>query len=158
LKIGLISDTHDNLPKIKSAVSFFQKNRVNLILHAGDFVAPFAVREFTSCGIEFKGVFGNNDGEKIEILKMAQGRIFFPPLSLDLNGFSVFITHNIDLIKGVNLQSYNLVLYGHTHKSYIKEHNGSFIVNPGEGCGVLSGEATVGLLDLKREKLDIVKI
>lgn len=158
MKIGLISDTHDNLSMIKSAVAFFKKNRVNIILHAGDFVAPFSVKEFLSSGIDFKGVFGNNDGEKEHILSIGKGRIFHPPLILNLNGFTVFITHNIDLIKGVNFQSYNLVLYGHTHKSQIKEHSNGWIVNPGEGCGILTGEATAGLLDLKKGKLDIAKI
>lgn len=158
MKIGLISDTHDNIVKIRSAILFFKKSRVNLIIHAGDFIAPFAVREFISCGIDFKGVFGNNDGEKKQILSMASNKIFLPPLSLNLNGFSVFVTHNIDLIEGINFQNYNLVLYGHTHRPHVKEHNGGWIVNPGEGCGVLSGEATAALLDTKSEKLDIVKI
>jgi len=43
--IGLMSDSHDNLPKIKQAVEFFNKKKVKLVLHAGDFVAPFVVRE-----------------------------------------------------------------------------------------------------------------
>jgi putative phosphoesterase len=36
--IGIISDTHDNLPAIKRAVDLFNEKNVDLVLHAGDFV------------------------------------------------------------------------------------------------------------------------
>ncbi|HCL90984.1 MAG TPA: YfcE family phosphodiesterase, partial [Candidatus Atribacteria bacterium] len=46
MKIGIISDTHDNLPKIKKAVGIFNREKVELVLHAGDFVSPFTFLEF----------------------------------------------------------------------------------------------------------------
>ena len=39
MKLGIISDTHDNLPAIAAAVEIFKKARVQAILHAGDYVA-----------------------------------------------------------------------------------------------------------------------
>lgn len=62
--IGALSDTHDNLPKIEKAVKFFNKKKVDFVLHAGDFVAPFAVDRLNKLSCEWLGVFGNNDGEK----------------------------------------------------------------------------------------------
>jgi len=35
MKIGIISDTHDNLPQIKKAVEIFNREKVELVLHAG---------------------------------------------------------------------------------------------------------------------------
>jgi len=37
--IGIISDTHDNLPEIEKAVKLFNQKKVGFVLHAGDFVA-----------------------------------------------------------------------------------------------------------------------
>ncbi len=46
MNIGIISDTHDNLALIKKAVTFFNGEKVDLVLHAGDFVSPFTALEF----------------------------------------------------------------------------------------------------------------
>ncbi len=37
--LGIISDSHDNLPKLKKAVTLFNKKNVSLVLHAGDYIA-----------------------------------------------------------------------------------------------------------------------
>jgi len=42
LLLGIISDSHDNLPKIESAVARLNNLGVDLVLHAGDYCAPFA--------------------------------------------------------------------------------------------------------------------
>jgi predicted phosphodiesterase len=46
--IGILSDTHDNLNAIRRAVSFFRDAGCRLIIHAGDFVAPFAAKELAA--------------------------------------------------------------------------------------------------------------
>jgi len=70
MKIGIISDTHDNLLQIKKAVDIFNQEKVDLVLHAGDFVSPFTALEFKNLNCSLKGVFGNNDGDKILLRKM----------------------------------------------------------------------------------------
>ena len=44
IKIGIIADTHDNLPNIEKAVETFNKGNIDLLFHAGDFVSPFTAR------------------------------------------------------------------------------------------------------------------
>ena len=46
LLLGIISDSHDNLPKIDAAVAKLNASRVDLVLHAGDYCAPFAALRF----------------------------------------------------------------------------------------------------------------
>jgi putative phosphoesterase len=60
LKIGVISDTHDNLDSIKRAVAYFAEN-VEIIVHAGDVIAPFSAKIFKEADIPVYGVLGNND-------------------------------------------------------------------------------------------------
>ncbi len=57
--VGILSDSHDNLDGIKSAVRVFLDAGCTLVLHAGDFVAPFAARELQALGGRIKAVFGN---------------------------------------------------------------------------------------------------
>jgi len=44
LKLGILSDTHDNVPQVRKAVALFNREMVDLVLHAGDYVAPFSVK------------------------------------------------------------------------------------------------------------------
>ena len=59
MKIGIISDTHDNIENIQKAVKEFNNRHVEIVLHAGDFVSPIAVESFA--GIKLVGILGNND-------------------------------------------------------------------------------------------------
>ena len=59
MKIGLISDTHDNIENILKAVRKFNSRRVDIVLHAGDFVSPIVLESFA--GIKLVGILGNND-------------------------------------------------------------------------------------------------
>ena len=59
MKIGLIWDTHDNIDNILKAVREFNSRRVDIVLHAGDFVSPMTVESFA--GIKLVGILGNND-------------------------------------------------------------------------------------------------
>jgi putative phosphoesterase len=59
MKIGLISDTHDNIENIRKAIREFNEKNVDLVLHAGDFSSPIAVESFA--GVKLVGVLGNND-------------------------------------------------------------------------------------------------
>ena len=75
MKIGIISDTHDNVPKVKEAVTIFNEEGVDLVIHAGDYIAPFAVAPLNNLKCDYVGVFGNNDGEKLGLNRVSQGRI-----------------------------------------------------------------------------------
>ena len=77
LKIGILSDTHDNLVKLEKAVIFFNKNRVGFVFHAGDFVAPFTIAKLNELSCEWAGVFGNNDGEREGLSRISEGKISF---------------------------------------------------------------------------------
>jgi putative phosphoesterase len=73
--LGVIADTHDNLPKIEKAISVFNRKRVSLVLHAGDYIAPFSLLPFRKLNCDYLGVFGNNDGEREGLTKISEGRI-----------------------------------------------------------------------------------
>jgi len=92
MRIGLISDTHDNLPLIKKAVRFFNDNKVDLILHAGDYIAPFSLNPLENLEADWEGVFGNNDGDKDLLTKKSSGRIKQPPLFFNLNSKKIFVS------------------------------------------------------------------
>lgn len=64
MKIAIISDTHDNTEKLKLALQAAGKAHAEAVIHAGDFVAPFALEPLSKCGLPVHAVLGNNDGER----------------------------------------------------------------------------------------------
>lgn len=66
--IGIMADTHDNLPMVEKAIKKLNGASVELALHAGDYVSPFVIPLFKELKAKLIGVFGNNDGDH-EFLK-----------------------------------------------------------------------------------------
>ena len=59
--IGIMSDSHDNLDAIRKAVCFFSNLNCELVIHAGDFVAPFAASEMGRLACADSLFLGNRD-------------------------------------------------------------------------------------------------
>ncbi len=157
MRIGLIADTHDNLPKIEKAIKVFNTKRVSLVLHAGDYIAPFSLSLFKKLKCEYLGVFGNNDGEREGLLKVSEGRIKEAPLIIERDSRKIVLIHELGKLDLKNTNC-NLVIFGHTHKSKIRKNNSVLFINPGECGGWLTKRSTVGILDLDSLSIDILKI
>ncbi len=146
--LGIISDSHDNLHKLKKAITLFNKKNVNLVLHAGDYIAPFAVNMMeNNLKCEYLGVFGNNDGEKEGLTNISKGKINSDFLELEKFGRKIFLRHDLNKVK-LDFSKYNIVICGHTHKESIEKRNGCWLINPGECGGWLTGKSNVATLDL----------
>jgi len=153
--IGIMADSHDNLIAIRSAVRLFRDLTCRLVIHAGDFVAPFAARELEALGCPVKAVFGNCDGEKIGLAKTFEpfGLIQEAPYVFEVEGLRILVSH-LDAPVGSYLagQEYDLIIYGHTHRPELRRERRTLVLNPGETGGWLTGKSTVAVFDkLKRE-------
>lgn len=155
MKIGLIADTHDNMPKIGKAIEVFNKNKVDFVLHAGDYVAPFSLIPFSKLNCDWLGVFGNNDGEKKGLQNKSNNRIKKGPLSLLFDNKRVIIIH--DLTRFIREKA-DIVVFGHSHKPEIKREGGMIFINPGECSGWLFNRPTIGMLDLKTLETNIIEL
>ena len=155
-KIGIISDTHDNIPRIEKAVEAFNKEDVSLVIHVGDYIAPFSLRPLEKLKCEYCGIFGNNDGEKKGLGEKSGGRIKEGPLVLERCGRHIVVVH--DISSWNKLRECDILIYGHTHSPSIEKESGRLIINPGECGGWLTGKFTIALLYLKELRAEIVEI
>jgi putative phosphoesterase len=148
--IGIMSDSHDNMDAIRKAVNFFNEAKVELVIHAGDLIAPFTAKEFKKLNCEFIAIFGNNDGERDNLRNAYKDLCYledFKELEIQKKKIAVFHGTNNALTDAlVKSGNYDIVISGHTHKQEIIEGKCMFI-NPGETCGYLSDKKTVVLLD-----------
>jgi putative phosphoesterase len=161
MKIGIISDTHDNLPQIKKAVTFFNREKVDLVLHAGDFVSPFTALEFKNLNCPFTGVFGNNDGDKLYLREKFKdiGKLFPAPYIVKIDNKDIIMLHKEKLTDSLEKsQKYDIVIYGHTHRVDLRKIGKTLIINPGECGGWLTGKSTIALLDLENLEAKIIDL
>jgi hypothetical protein len=164
LKVGIIADTHDNLPLVDRAIGAFNQEKVDVVLHAGDYVSPFTVIRFRKLEAKLIGVFGNNDGDH-EFLKRrfaevegAEIRGSFAEVNVD--GLKVVLLHDDgELFQSlVNSQSYDVVTHGHTHEAKIYKKGRTIVINPGEACGYLSGRPTIAIFDSNTRETRVMQL
>jgi putative phosphoesterase len=154
MKIGIISDTHDNLNAIDRSIEILNRYKVDLVIHAGDVISPFAARRFKELNSPLKIVFSNNDGERTGLKKAfkEQGVEIDDFLELDIGGKRFAIYHGT--IEGVQKslvenEKYDVVIGGHTHRHEVKSHEGTIFINPGEMCGYLTQKRSLCVLILR---------
>ncbi len=163
--IGIISDTHDNLPLVEKAVKRLNAENVELVLHAGDYTSPFTIPKFKTLNCRLIGVFGNNDGDH-ELLKKRfsetknceiRGRF----ANVDAAGFKIALLHGDEpelLDALVHCGGLDAIVSGHTHVSVNTSVGRTLVVCPGEVCGYLTGKATLALLDTVKREAKIVEL
>jgi len=162
--IGLISDTHDRLPYIEKAIKRLNEEQVELVLHAGDYIAPFVASKFKELKADLIGVFGNNDGDKNLLLKKfsqigAEIRGRFAEIIVD--GLKIALLHGEEeeLLKAlINAENHDLLVHGHTHEAKIYRKGEMLIVNPGEVCGYLTGKSTIAIFDTQTKEARIITL
>jgi len=160
--LGIMADTHDRLPLISEAVARLNERKAGLVLHAGDFVAPFVVPFFKPLKANIIGVYGNNDGDRemlrnkfSELNAQIRGRF----AQVDIGRTKIVMTHGEeeDLLKSlIGAGSYDVVIYGHTHEVETYRKGKTLVVNPGETCGYLSGRSTIALLNTETLEVEIL--
>ncbi len=168
MKIGVVSDSHDNMPAVRRLVEMFNGLKLEWLVHAGDIVAPFAAKEFRKFSGRLVAVFGNNDGER-RGLKRILGEIFYPPQTFEIDGRRILVAHEIaEVAPRPADKRPDMIICGHTHEAFVGDTaeaglketvgNGIPFLNPGECCGYLTGRCTAAVIDLDGLKTEIVEI
>jgi putative phosphoesterase len=138
MKIGVISDSHDRIDHLQHAITLFQKENVNTMIHCGDYCAPFMIRELAS----FKGnihiVFGNINDRHLTTKICIEEHVYLHGdlAELELDDKKIAVIHYPNIAENLALSGkYDVVFYGHTHKSECQRVNNCLLVNPGELMG-----------------------
>jgi len=153
MKIGIMADSHDHVTKTCAALTLLREEGAELLLHGGDYIAPFVLRRLLKESPEFVGVFGNNDGDRVLLSKTAEGRIHPPPFELTLPDHRIMILHEPYGLEAITESGlFDLVVFGHTHEALLERHGRTLVINPGETGGWLYGRSTVALYDTDRRE------
>ena len=154
MKIGVVSDTHNNLKNIEIIINLFNEIKVPIVIHTGDISNANTLEQFSKLNSKLIGVYGNNDRNELGLEEVAQKNKFQfqdPPRKLSLLDKEIVIFHEPDKIDQILSENklIDVVLYGHTHRYENNTKNGVLFFNPGESAGMQIGSNAIGILDLK---------
>lgn len=157
MRIAVFSDSHDQIPNLEAALAAANEIGAEMLLHCGDFCAPFMVDRL---GRNFSGpihlVFGNNDGDGRMIHTMASKysniTIHGIYAEIEASGRMIAMIHYPEPARRIAQSGYfDLVVYGHNHLKHVEEITKAsgtpgILANPGELLG-MNGAPTWGLYD-----------
>ncbi len=172
MKIGVLSDTHDRLPAFAAALEAFAAAKVGAIVHAGDYVAPFAARLLTPEALAARGlilpgpggvhgIYGNNDGERAGLQKVLP-QIVDGPLRIEIDGCRLAVAHFVEWFDPADAIESDVLISGHNHEAGITVRpvagRDRLYLNPGECCGWLTGRCTAALLDTQTHTAEVIEV
>jgi putative phosphoesterase len=151
MRIGVVSDTHiPNRARILPARLFELLDGVEMILHAGDIVETWVLKELTALA-PVEAVAGNMDPLEL-VDRLGRKKI------LNLAGFKLGLIHGDHgsvrsktpqlALEAFSGEDVNCVVFGHSHQPYCQKETGILLFNPGSptdrrretrfSCGVLT--------------------
>jgi putative phosphoesterase len=153
LQVGILADSHDCLPRIKDAIDRLNSEPIELVLHAGDYSAPFAADYYKALKVHMIGIFGNNDAEKEKLgdrFAKAGHEVKSGFAEVQAGKLRIALTHGDEneLLQSLaKCGGYDVLVYGHTHQPKVVEEGRTLVINPGEICGYLTGKNTFAILN-----------
>lgn len=162
-KIAILSDSHDNVHSLATALRQVQERRADLLLHCGDLCAPFVLERMAQA---FPGpihvVFGNNDGDGRLLQSIANKhphvKLHGIYIELEVATRHIAMIHYPEPAQRIAQSGqFDLVCYGHNHLKHSEQIGATWLVNPGEVLGLL-GAATWGLYDTETHQFEHVAI
>ncbi len=139
--LAVMSDSHDHIWNLRTALRLLKERGAEAIVHCGDFIAPFSLKELDQAKIPVHGVFGNNDGDQYLLTKLSLTALSHITLygltgELTVEDFKMAFTHYRAVAEGLAASNrFDLVCFGHTHEASVDTVRETVLLNPGEIMG-----------------------
>lgn len=159
MAIGVISDTHDDMQRMKKAVEVFNKRGVSHVLHAGDIISPFTFEVLNGLNCPFTGIFGNNDGDRVLLRTKSRDRIYAQPHAIELEGRKIVMVHEPAAVEALAASGhFDVVIYGHSHTPDVRKAGDTLIINPGKAARLHKGISTIVVLDTEKMEAGVIEL
>ena len=158
MKIGILSDTHNNLSNIQKALAIFSNYHPERLIYCGDGTTVESIQWFCEYPIIY--TFGNGD--------MTTGDIANTLKAFNKENFAGFVykgelaNRKVAAIHGhwmdqldelTSYGKYDYVFTGHTHTRMDEKVGKTRLINPGAVGGSGSESRSIAILDLVSDEL-----
>jgi len=163
MKIGVLSDTHDNLSNLTYVMNTYRERGITTLIHCGDLTSLDMVSHFTGFRVIY--TMGNMDVVtgtiKKRLQKMRDDNFAGMVFKGKLGGVDVAATHShVDgkVMELVREKRFDWIFHGHTHEKRDEVVRGARIVNPGALGGLGREPRTFCIVDLDAEDVEFLKV
>lgn len=165
MKLAVFSDIHENFHNLLLALESAREENVEYILCLGDLINAGIAKVLAIQDIQVHMIWGNNDGEKVEVLNAAAHENSNLSVALtvydflEIGGRKIFMTHYDNLAYPMAASGmYDAVFYGHNHIKKIDRLGETLVVNPGEIGGQKTGIASYAVYDAIENSCRIIEL
>ncbi|HCF95500.1 MAG: YfcE family phosphodiesterase [Verrucomicrobiota bacterium] len=137
MKIGIVSDSHEQRHHLQAALQVLSKAGVEAVVHCGDVGDDLGMfDELAGIGVPVFFVWGNMDHPSPRWKAYLRDiGLDWPngPLQLELDDkkIAVFHGHEPGFKRVLRSSGFDFILCGHSHERSLEEHNGTILINPG---------------------------
>ena len=163
MRIGVVSDTHNQLRNVARIVELLNRAGVDRVVHTGDITQAKTLEVLAHLDAPLHAVFGNNDLERAPLEHTAARlgiALVDPPLRARWCERELVVVHDpLDLdveLGGRAGLAIDLALHGHTHRTARGWRAGALVFNPGECAGHMAGHNRIGIVDLRAMEAEIL--
>ena len=164
MRVAILSDSHDNIPNLRSAVTYCNAYTVSVIIHCGDLISPFMLPVLAEFGGAVHLIYGNNAGDQ-HLISQRCGTSF-PSLShhgilgaIEAGGLKIAFTHYPEMARGLACQGrFQVVCCGHNHRYGVERLGECLLINPGELLGAEAVPPCFAILETATMEVERVEI
>ncbi len=135
MRVGLISDTHDNTPRTREAISLLEDRAPELLLHAGDLNTGALVPLFEGWRVFLaEGNVDRPTSIRDAIVEHGVEMHYDAVHHVEAGPARIGLIHGDDAgrLEGmINSGAFDLVVHGHTHEFRDERVGQTRVVNPG---------------------------
>lgn len=163
MKIAIMSDSHDQWDNMQKAITISNDAGCEVLLFAGDFIAPPGIKYLEQFHGLVKFVWGNNEGEKVALTRIIDasqkmelaGEIF----EGEFDGVRVFMNHYPRIAELAALSGkFDVCIFGHTHEYTSQKVGACLLINPGEIQGYKTGKPGFVIFDTNSQSFDRIHL
>ncbi|WP_162909171.1 YfcE family phosphodiesterase [Aggregatilinea lenta] len=163
MKVGILSDTHNNAANTRRALDAFRARRVERLIHCGDVTNAETVLLFAGWTVTF--VWGNMDAYRDELIAAtrmigAAGPQYSATVSAGECLIGVTHGHDYGLLTGLIMAGkYTYVCHGHTHerRDEFRRPYSVRVLNPGALGGSCPQSRSICVLDTDADTADFIE-
>jgi putative phosphoesterase len=138
MRIAIVSDIHDNLWSLRSALRAI--GDADALICCGDLCSPFVIDELAKFPKDVHIVFGNNDADLFRITSKAAKKgnchVYGELFQTQFDGQRFAVNHFDYLAKPMAKSGdYDVVCFGHNHEYEIGKSGSCLLINPGPIMG-----------------------
>jgi uncharacterized protein len=163
MKIGILSDTHNNLDNLRRALVLFEGEGISTLIHCGDFTGVEVARAMQ--GFRVIAVYGNGDVASGEIRQalLDQNPDSYAGILYhgEIGGARIAVTHGhmpALLEELIRSQKYEYVFRGHSHQHKEELVGNTRVINPGALGGLHRDQRHICILDIDQGKTKFINM